>query len=40
MVAAAVLFVTALLITVNWKSRFSAPVIVVAAGLAGQLAFD
>ncbi|MDZ4364580.1 chromate efflux transporter [Brevundimonas sp.] len=39
MVAAAVLFVTALFITVKWKSRFSAPVIVVAAGVAGQLAF-
>jgi chromate transporter len=37
--AAAVLFVTALFITVKWKSRFSAPVIVVAAGVAGQLAF-
>lgn len=38
-VAAIAIFVAALAMTVKWKSRFSAPVIVVLAGLAGYLAF-
>lgn len=38
-VAATALFVAALALTVQWKSRFSAPVIVVLAGLAGYVAF-
>jgi len=38
-VPAVAIFAVALALTVNWKSRFSAPVIVVLAGLAGYLAF-
>ena len=36
---AAVIFVAALVVTVRWKSRFSAPFTVVLAGLAGYVAF-
>jgi chromate transporter len=38
-IPAFVIFVAAIAITVKWKSKFSAPVIVVMAGLAGWLAF-
>lgn len=38
-VAAIAIFAAALALTVKWKSKFSAPVIVVLAGLAGYLAF-
>lgn len=38
-VPAIAIFAASLALTVKWKSRFSAPVIVVLAGLAGYLAF-
>lgn len=38
-VPAIAIFAAALALTVSWKSRFNAPVIVILAGLAGYLAF-
>lgn len=38
--AAALLFVVACLIATYWKSRLNAPLILIAAGVAGQLAFS